>query len=455
MSWSEGFNVGWRAVSDARKQKQDAEDRARRIAQEDKDRAEREALQADLKRVYEQAPQPVQSDTPSAEQVGNYDRYNASLAKDDARTFGVTAQPGEYRYGTPKLAETVTRYGVDGREYDTPDAAQSGELSRTLGKHGDYRGAMAVRQAQQASEQAAQGIRIAGNQEDRAAGKYEQEQKQKQSAEEFGAKVFDMSKGGTMPKLEDVYKAASESGVTDPNMVNAVLMNRMKMNKEQIDSSNAQRIQDLRAAIPNGTDAIMKLFGDPDPNDNLAPTAVKVKGGMKVMYGDKELIGGKVFKDSNELGDYLLAAVDQSPVAFAYANQKRELDLAKTRSEIGENNAQAGNANASAALSRAKTASELAGGGVGKASDKVPELLNKYSGWFKSALQIGDTMMSNIDEKEAKKRQAIYERAMGIAQRELAKGNTPSYESIMNESRAGGIPEQKRDIGNYVPPWKR
>lgn len=121
--------------------------------------------------------------------------------------------------------------------------------------------------------------------------------------------------------------------------------------------------------------------------------------------------------------------------------QKAANDTRKTDAEVVQHRAAAESHRANAEQTRFETEHMRGHGGVkpGTASgaEKPAELLNKYSGWFKSSLQIGDTMMSDIDPKEAAKRQQVYERAMGIAQREIAAGRSPSYESIMQEARTG------------------
>lgn len=129
--------------------------------------------------------------------------------------------------------------------------------------------------------------------------------------------------------------------------------------------------------------------------------------------------------------------------------QKLNNDTRKTDADVIQSRAAAGASSASAAANRANAAQTnfeteymkkngIKPGASGGGSDKSAELLNKYSGWFKSSLQIGDTMMSDIDPNEAAKRQAVYERAMGIAQDALARGETPSYAAVMSQARGGG-----------------
>lgn len=97
--------------------------------------------------------------------------------------------------------------------------------------------------------------------------------------------------------------------------------------------------------------------------------------------------------------------------------------------------------NANAAQTRLENEWMKKNGGAKPGSaptDKSAELLNKYSSWFKSSLQIGDSMMSDIDPKEAKARQDVYERAMGIAQRAISEGRAPDYATVMKQARGGG-----------------
>lgn len=108
---------------------------------------------------------------------------------------------------------------------------------------------------------------------------------------------------------------------------------------------------------------------------------------------------------------------------------------------INASNASAAASNANAAQTRLENEWMKKNGGAKPGSaptDKSAELLNKYSSWFKSSLQIGDSMMSDIDPKEAKARQDVYERAMGIAQRAISEGRAPDYATVMKQARGGG-----------------
>lgn len=108
---------------------------------------------------------------------------------------------------------------------------------------------------------------------------------------------------------------------------------------------------------------------------------------------------------------------------------------------IRASDASAAASNANAAQTRLENEWMKKNGGAKPGSsptDKSAELLNKYSSWFKSSLQIGDSMMSDIDPKEAKARQDVYERAMGIAQQAISEGRTPDYATVMKQARGGG-----------------
>jgi len=152
----------------------------------------------------------------------------------------------------------------------------------------------------------------------------------------------------------------------------------------------------------------------------------------------------------NAFDNMTRAASAEQQLKMFIEQQKLKNDTRKTDADVMQSRASANASNASAGAQRANAAQtnfetdymkkhgiKPGGGGAG-GNDKSAELLNKYSGWFKSSLQIGDTMMSSVDPEEANKRQMVYERAMGIAQREIANGRTPTYQEVMQQARGAG-----------------
>jgi len=126
---------------------------------------------------------------------------------------------------------------------------------------------------------------------------------------------------------------------------------------------------------------------------------------------------------------------------LAMNKQKMDADIKTSTAAINASNASAAASYANAAQTRLENEWMKKNGGAKPGSaptDKSAELLNKYSSWFKSSLQIGDSMMSDIDPKEAKARQDIYDLAMGIAQRAIAEGRAPDYAEVMKQARGGG-----------------
>lgn len=149
--------------------------------------------------------------------------------------------------------------------------------------------------------------------------------------------------------------------------------------------------------------------------------------------------GGKV--NLGNAFDAMIAMSGAEAQLKAFVEQRKLAnDTRKVDADVIQSKAAAAANHANAAQTNLETDFMRKNGGVkpgaGGAGDKPAELLNKYSGWFKSSLQIGDTMMSDIDPNEAAARQKVYERAMGIAQAAISRGEQPSYEEVMRLARA-------------------
>lgn len=338
------------------------------MLREENDR--RRAIDAEVGAVYSQEPtrrDVVQPGDPSAEQMQRYDAENAATAAEDARTFGVQADPSGYRYGTPRTAETVARYGISGVEADTPEAARDAAVERVLMKHGKIDEAAGLKKTRIATRAAELGLK-----------KAERDNKQAESIDAFDSHLAELAKtSGGIPGTQEIMQAASKAGV-GMDVVHDRMTKAIGVSKEMAAQVAAQRKRELFDAMAKGQDAMLALY-DPDKNDDNIPEIVDAGNGkFKLMYGGKPMLGDYTFADHNELGGYMAAIIDKDPVAYVYALEEQKLKRAKTLSEVDENKASAESSRAQAAKYGAERQQTLVetdriGRGLGK-GDAAPKV---------------------------------------------------------------------------------